>query len=275
MVRLASAAAFFALISFNAIAQQAGGLSAGPSEGSTNYETRVLSFTPSPEVTQSRIFAGARFWRLDPGEYEVELWGRLRHQRDGSDEFLYQAEIEIGLTPHIQLDLYENLQTLPGQKLNQEGNQIEMRYSFASQYGAIWANPTLYLEWHPRHDAPDRAEVRLLLGGSLGIPHLLGAANLYVEQNIFDRNTREGVDGEFGAYASASYGLLGDKLRLGAETKLGGDQHGAPGYVLAAEAGPNVVYATRHWKITTTFFFGLTGHDPRFEPYVILGYQFP
>jgi hypothetical protein len=255
-------------------AQQAGGFSAGPSDA-PSYETRVLSFSPSPPVTQTRLFAGSRFWRLDPGQYEVELWADWQHGRDGTDSFLYQAEVEIGLTSHIQLDLYENLQQLPGQGLTQEGNQIELRYSLAKRYGEIWGNPTLYFEWHPRHGAPDRGEVRLLLGGQLGLPHLMGATNLYIEQNIDDRHTSAGIDGELGAYFSASYGLFGDHLRLGAEGKLGGDQHATPTYFLAAEVGPNVVLAAHHWKLTLTWFFGLTTHDPVVEPYLIAGYQFP
>jgi hypothetical protein len=255
-------------------AQEAGGSSAGPSDLSPSYETRVTSYRSSPPETQSRLFAGARFWRLDPGRYEVELWWSDEHDKSGADQHLYQVEIEIGLTPHIQLDLYENLQVLPGQNLSQEGNQIEMRYSFSSQYGALWGNPTLYLEWHPRHGAPDRAEVRMLLGGNLGLPHVMAATNLYVEQNIDDRHGIAGIDGEFGAYGSASYGLLEDHVRLGVEGKLGGDEHGGPQYVLSAQLGPNLILASRSWKLTATLFFGLADRDPQLQPYVIAGYQF-
>lgn len=251
-------------------AQEAGGFTAGPGAAAPQYETRVLSFQPSPEVTQSRLFASTRFWRLDPGAYEVETWWRVRKTAEGT-EHLFQAEVEIGLTPHLQLDLYENLQLLPGQSLAQEGNQLEARYSFASRYGETWGNPTLYLEWHPRHGAPDRAELRLLVGGALA-EHLVGALNIYGEQNVTDRGGPEGTDGEMGFNAAASYGLLNDQLRLGAELKLGLDQHGKPDYVPAVEVGPNLLLHRGRFKATATFLFGLEPDDPKYEPFLILGY---
>jgi hypothetical protein len=253
-----------------ASAQEAGGYSAGPASSEPRYESRVYSFQPSPEVTQSRLFAGARFWRLDPGQYEVETWWRVRKTAEGT-EHLFQAEVEIGLTAHLQLDLYENLQVLPGQSLSQEGNQIEARYSFARNYGELWGNPTLYLEWHPRHHAPDRAEARMLIGGEL-LPRLMGALNVYVEQNVTDRDGPEGVDGELGFNAAASYGVIDDHLRIGAETKLGLDQHGKPDYVPLVEVGPNILVHAGRFKATATFLFGLEPTDPRYEPFLILGY---
>src|SRR5882672_3229848 len=89
-----------------ALGQQAGGYSAGPAEAPA-YEPAAGS--PSPEWTQDRTFPGTRFWKLDPGRIEAELWWNLRAPR-GQDAFhLVKAELEIGLTNRIQLDLYENI----------------------------------------------------------------------------------------------------------------------------------------------------------------------
>lgn len=261
-----------ALASRSALAQEAGGYSAGPSS-SPDYQATVKAFKESPPTTQDRLFAGTRFWRIDPGHYEVQTWWRMRQPRDGKgSEHLFQAEIEIGLTPHIQLDIYENLQLNPGEHLRQEGNQIELRYSIARSYGEIWGNPTIYLEWHPRRDVPDRAEGRLLLGGEI-VPHVVGAANFYYEQNV-DTGTKEGRDAELGVVTAASYGLLDDHLRLGGEVKVGLDQHGGSKFQPLLEMGPNVLVRVEHFKLTATFFIGLASDDPRFEPIVIVGYAF-
>ncbi len=254
-----------------ALAQQAGGYSAGPAE-ETSYRTIVQSYRESPPPTQDRLFAGTRFWRLDPGRYEVETWWESQVPRDGSGTaHILQAEIEIGLTPHIQLDLYEVLQVQPDQSLTHEGNRIELRYSFARAYGEIWANPTLYLEWHPRHGAPDRAEMRLLLGGRIA-GQLLGAVNFFYEQNM-QTSTPDGRDAELGSQLAASYPLF-QLLRVGAELKVGLDQHGTSNFSAVLLAGPNAILKAGSFKLTGTLFFGIAADDPRVMPFLIAGYAF-
>ena len=89
--------------------------------------------------------------------------------------------------PHVQLDLYENLTFNVDdgghRGVQQEGNQIEARIAIPSYYGQISRNPVIYLEWHPRHNEPDRAEFRLLLGGA-PTRWLYLAVNPYVETNV-------------------------------------------------------------------------------------------
>jgi hypothetical protein len=254
----------------SAWAQDAGGYSAGPSEAS--YRTIVQSYKASPPPTQDRLFAGTRFWRLDPGRYEVETWWEAQVAKDQSGtSHLLQAEIEIGLTSHIQIDLYEVMQVKPDQSLTHEGNRIELRYSLARQYGDIWANPTVYLEWHPRHGAPDRAEARLLLGGQI-TGRILGAANLYYEQNV-ESSGPEGTDAELGAQLAANTPLA-SWLRFGAELKLGLDQHGTSTFSPVTLAGPNAILKLGMFKLTTTLFFGLAHDDPRIDLFLIAGYGF-
>ena len=82
----------------------------------SRYQSKVRAYPPSPEWTQDRFATSTRFWLLDPGVYEVQMWFRTRVPHvdpmtgvRGPAEVLWQHEIEIGLFPHIQLDLYENL----------------------------------------------------------------------------------------------------------------------------------------------------------------------
>jgi hypothetical protein len=263
------------LASSVAWAQTAGGYSAEPSKSAPNFET-IVSAPKSPFQTQTRQFAGTRFWLLDPGRYEVELWWDNKFQRDHTQEGLLQLEIEIGLAPHLQLDIYQNFTTGTG-GFNTEGNQIELRYAFGSYYNQILLNPVLYLEWHPRYNAQDRAEVRLLLGGD--VPGRgLWAANIFFESNVdrFHGASAVGTDMEIGASAGTNFALVGDYLRGGAEVRLGVDQHGTSTFWAMGMAGPNLVLQApkQQLKLTATAFFGFFAHDPLVRLLLIAGWQF-
>ncbi len=227
-------------------------------------------------MTQNRVFAGSRLWLLDPGRYEVEVWVDDKFQRDGTSEGLLQVEIEIGLAPHLQLDLYQNF-TIENPGFNVEGNQIELRYAFGSAWNSTPLNPVLYLEWHPRKAAQDRAEARLLLGGDLPAEGLW-AANVFFEGNVDYFNTpgNEGFDGELGVTAAASFPVIRGWLRLGAEVRGGADQHGEKTFFASAFAGPNLLltYLPARLKLTATAFFGLFDRDPRVRLLIIAGWGF-
>jgi hypothetical protein len=262
----------------SAVAQEAGGYSAGPGVGSPEYQTTINApRVKSPYVTQERPFAASRFWKLDPGRYQVELWWDEKFYRNDQPSYaLLKLEFEIGLTPHIQLDLYQNFSVSEGQ-FNVEGNQFEIRYAFATEYNEIPWNPVVYLEWYPRKNAQDRAEIRLLMGGDLG-PTGLWAMNLYAEGNVdyFKASYAEGFDGEFGASAAVSWPVINDWLRLGAEAKGGVDQHGTSTFYPSALVGPNVLltYRPANLKITATALFGLFSEDPLVRLFVIAGWLF-
>jgi hypothetical protein len=281
------------------------------------YRSQVIGYRPSPEWTQDRSFTSTRFWRLDPGQYEVEFWWRTRLYREANTpaDVLLQAEIEIGIAPHLQLDLYENVQFNQGddgsRHLTQEGNQIELRIAIPSYYGQMFGNPVIYLEWHPRQGQPDRAEVRLLLGGA-PTPRLYLVVNPYVEANMestestsvaldaagrpildqmgqptLTRTSKYLADAEVGTTLAAGVRIT-DWLRLSAEMKIGGDMLGdqnnklhfvwflGPGFILKP-------LKNQRLKVMGTCLFLMpgsegagAGHDPpqAYEPLLIIGSQF-
>jgi hypothetical protein len=275
--RLALVAAL--ALASTAIAQEAGGYSAGPGLGAPDYQTTINAprVVKSPAYTQDRVFGASRFWKLDPGRYEVEVWWDEKFKRDEPNESLLKFEIEIGLTDHIQLDIYQNFILSNGQ-WDIEGNQIELRYAFAAHYNEISWNPVLYIEWHPRKQAQDRAELRLLMGGDLPWAGGLWASNLFAEGNVtyFNADFAEGFDGEFGATGSVSFPVSGEWLRLGAEIQGGVDQHGSPRFYASGFIGPNLLltYRPAGLKLTATALFGLFPEDPLVRLFVIAGWQF-
>jgi hypothetical protein len=247
-----------------------------PPATSPDYRTDVHG--PSPEWTQDRTFPGTRFWKLDAGAQELEAWWRIRAPRHEDTYHIYQLEYEVGLSPRVQLDLYENLST-EGGELHHEGNQIEARIAVDPVYGRTPLNPVVYLEWHPRHLDGDRAEGRLLLGGELLGPELVGAVNLFYEQNLTDSPDPLGgqhfvPNPEVGATAAASYAVVDQRLRLGAEVKLAFEKE------LFEDAeweqqllvGPSL--STRlvgtSLKLFATVLFGVTDDAKKVDAFVIL-----
>ncbi|MHB1844175.1 MAG: hypothetical protein ACYCWW_04990 [Deltaproteobacteria bacterium] len=282
-----------ALLASTAFAQAAGGYSVGPGlpipadqPEDGQYETRVETFKASPAYTQDRDFPGTRFWKLDPGSYEVEGWWTgetLSQKLGGGQDNFYQTEIEMGLASHVQIDVYLNVDNPPHSvDYNLDGLAVELRYSIARNYGDLWANPVLYLEFTPQYFNSPRLEGRLLFGGNLlpARPGLVVAAgNFYYEQNLVPAMTPDGIDAELGFDGAASVQIFRDTLRLGGEVKAGLDDHavlrltpGLPRYQTLL-VGPNFIVKlpSNALKLMGTIFFGTQPYDPAVEPMLVLG----
>jgi hypothetical protein len=275
---LRTAALCLSLLCLPALAQTAGGYTAGPGLVPPDYTTEVISFRPSPPATQDRQFTLSRFWRLDPGRYEVELWWQSDAEKHGEGwENTLKAEIEIGLSSHIQLDLYLNFGWATGTSFDYQGTSMEMRYSISSVYNAIPWNPVLYFEFTTRKNAQDRAEFRLLAGGDLPWGGLW-ASNFFIESNIdyFNESYSEGADLELGVTASVNFPVVKDWLRLGAELRAGFDEHGTTTLYGNFQLGPEmvIVYRPANLKLTASALFGVCSQDPLVRLYLIAGWQF-
>jgi hypothetical protein len=235
-----------------------------PAQPESPYETLVHGHKPSPAWTQDRNFSTTRLWLLDPGSIEVATWWNTRIYEKGPNSLRFKEEIEIGVVPHLQLDLYANFRydpvdglTKPGKEINSAdpaaassgeqpdesryiqwyGYSIEARIAIPSTYGQIPTNPVIYLEWISQPDAPGRVEARLLLGGA-ATKWLFLAANPYVEFNVeptsSDVTDDEGItttrktwlyDAEAGSTLAAGFGIT-DRFRLSLEAKVGVDMLG-------------------------------------------------
>ncbi|MGZ3419768.1 MAG: hypothetical protein ACXVEE_17975 [Polyangiales bacterium] len=234
----------------------------------------------SPSWTQTRSFAATRFWRLDKGEQEVELWWSARLHKDGEDpainRHLFQIEYMVSLVKGLQLDVYANYEYEVGKGTRIEGAQIEARIA-PWDYGKIFANPVLYLEWHPQNRDANRGEARLLLGGEI-VPRLRVAMNLLWEQNLDSPTGAKAdyiPDREIGGTGALGYEIVPRTLSLGGETRLVWDQQGTETYKTTMKVGPALwlKIVPNHLRLTSTFLFGLDDKTDRFNPLVILGYR--
>ena len=287
-------------------------LSNGPQTAAPRYSSLVHGHKPSPSWTQDRNFSTTRFWLLDPGQFAIETWADLRFNHDfggtvgrPNGDWLFQNEIEIGVFPHVQIDIYENLlynddgSGTGNRSLQQEGVQLEARIAIPSYYGQIFGNPVVYVEFHPRHNQPDRGEIKLLLGGALS-DRVFVAVNPYLESNLETTPGGGGMDAKGNPVDKMIYdaeaGLAGaigvkvtDWLRLSLQFKSGVDMLGTStnDWHFVAWAGPGFILRplpgklAQYLKIVGTFLVDVTGKTwspdaapQQFEPVVIVGTQF-
>ena len=232
---------------------------------------------PSPEATQDRTFPGTRFWKLDKGRQEFEVWWRFRDPRHDPEYNIVQLEYEVGITDRIQLDIYENL-TDEGGRWQREGTQIEARIAVDPVYGRTPLNPVVYLEWHPLHLGPTRAETRLLLGGQLLDGKVMAATNLFYEQNVTKGPGGYEPNPEGGFTAAASYAVKGQQLRVGAEVKFALEKafFDDDAWEKQLLVGPNLPTRLigQQLKLYSTVLFGITDDAKKVDGYLILASGF-
>jgi hypothetical protein len=252
---------------------------------------------PSP---QTRIYL-----QVDPGEVEFEQWLdiRLKKKRSQPDDRIRMSqELEFGLGSRFQLDLYMN--TIFTRNNGQDATlttrswAAELRYALAD-WGVIWGNPTLYLEYILWNNEPnghgDAAtssfEPKLLLGDDLG-------GGWHWGMNFFYEATFNGSVREHGVTGSLLRTLIDGKLSTGITAKFvyESDNINAPQALHARShefyIGPNfqirmapveteteidgkkvkVTKARAHLNIEPIF--GCTGDSDRVQILLIFGWDF-
>ncbi|HEX8913755.1 MAG TPA: hypothetical protein VF796_15450, partial [Humisphaera sp.] len=225
-----------------------------------------------PRWTADRRFPGTRIYVVPEGTIEFEYWLRPTVPRHGATEFRNLWEVEVGLPYRLQLDLYfRNESVYNGE--SQNGQSVELRYAFAD-WGKIWGNPTLYVEWSRLENEPDAIEFKLLLGGELA-PRWHWGVNLSDELETGGDRANE-----IELTAGVSYSLVDSKFSVGAEMELGFvDTHGHRGSYDEKFLFVGPCLQWRPWEAVHIDFaplagIALTGDSPRFRAYFVVGYEF-
>jgi hypothetical protein len=161
-----------------------------------------------PMWTLHRVSPTTRVYlQVDPGEVEFEQWLDIRLTKDrgkkSDDRIRMAQELEFGLGGRFQLDLYMNTIWTKEQSTNSTLTDrswaAEVRYALAD-WGVIWGNPTLYLEYILWNNGPggqgDQAtssiEPKLLLGGEIA-PSWHWGANFFYERTLNNSVREHGV----------------------------------------------------------------------------------
>jgi len=253
------------------------------------------SLVRSPGFTQDRQFTNARLWLLDTGQYTIEQWWTgswgVPAQVVGpsnQQEQLLQTEVGFGLLPHLEVDLLANFDLNQGVNGNYQfsptgltGVGVETRIAIGSRWGQIWGNPVIDVELWGRVNEATRLEGRLLAGGEVFTPRLIGAVNLMFARNSFEDDTI-GVDYEILGEGGLSYELVTDILHLGVEATLGNESHNAVNanltslLFLTAQVGPVILLTEPHkrFKLLAAVLYGLAYWDPPWQTQLVIGTTF-
>jgi hypothetical protein len=225
-----------------------------------------------PRWTARRRFGETRVYVIPRGDFEFEHWLVPTYPREGGEtEIDQQYEVEMGLPRRFQLDLYAVTQkTGNSGSLGLDQTKVELRWALAD-WGRLWGNPALYLEWIGIDNASDHVETKLLFGGEIA-PRLHWGANLVFEHEMGGEQTNS-----YEWTGGLSYTVRDEKWSVGAETKLAWEDVKASRGTYTREVllGPSFQFRPlpqAHLDLVTLA--GL-GHDsPRGKATVILGWEF-
>ncbi|MEY4630629.1 MAG: hypothetical protein RIQ81_749 [Pseudomonadota bacterium] len=240
-------------------------------ESGYSADAKVGSYG-QPEWTAHRHFATSRTYVIPEGTLAFESWAKIHRYKDGTfNDTLLRQEIEYGLTNRLQLDLYVNQinEVRDGKRVwDTEGVQYEVRWAMAD-WGQLPANPTWYLEYHWVKNAPEKAEVRLLLADNLA-PAWHYSINAGYEIELW------GEERERELIATAAVGTtsLFPTLSIGAEIKREWvDTKDNRGHMQGETMiGPSFNWRPVRWAhLDVAPLFGLEEDAPRNEVWLIAG----
>ncbi|MFO0755258.1 MAG: hypothetical protein U0359_02130 [Byssovorax sp.] len=167
-----------------------------------------------PRWTAQRRFPTTRLYVLPKGKVETEVWVRYTapFSKPGAGRELRNFwEWGFGIGNHLQLDLY--IVTEQGGNdaaIELKREQFEIRWS-PFDYGKVWGNPTLYLEYQHRNGSNDRLEPKILLGGQLA-PRWHAGFNWVLERELGGEQ-----ENEWNLTGGISYTVVDQKFHVGAE----------------------------------------------------------
>lgn len=183
-------------------------------------EEQKIGAYRQPRWTAKRRFPTTRVYVVPAGKMEFEWWFRYTGPFDDAvkdREIRSQWEFEMGLGHRLQLDLY-----LVGQQIGQgqfaiTREKAEVRYALAD-WGVLWGNPTLYLEYQHQNGEPGKGEAKpdtlegkILLGGEL-------ASRWHAGLNVqWERELWGGEANEYQATFGVSYTVADEEFHAGVE----------------------------------------------------------
>lgn len=232
-------------------------------------EDDLIGSYGQPRWTAHRRFVGTRVYVSPAGQIDFEQWFRWKDKKDEPDELVAQSELEFGLGHRLQLDVYLITRQTDDEPTKVD-NALELRYAFAD-WGKIWGNPTLYLEWKSQDSDPDVIETKLLLGGNIA-PGWHWGTNL-----VWEQETGGAQETVYELTCGVSQTLSDMKFSWGLETKLEwADENGSRGdYSKDFRLGPSFQWRPQpQMHIDFAPLFGLTSDSLRSDIYVIFGYEF-
>lgn len=244
----------------------------GQPASSLREEDRIGSYN-QPRWTATRRFPTTRVYVIPEGKVEVEGWARgtfKRRDQGGETEWRFLQEIEIGLPYRFQLDVYLRQDYATGDDKTLWGGQFEVRWALAD-WGKIWGNPTLYIEYLTLEDRPDKIEPKLLLGGEIAEGWHWGA------NAVFEYELSGQREAEYALTTSVSRTIIDQKLSLGIESVFSAtDAKGERGRLNTSFViGPSLQWRpVRNMTVNIAPLIGTTNESPAAQIYFNAGWEF-
>jgi hypothetical protein len=228
-----------------------------------------------PRWTSHRVFGETRVYVIPKGMVDFEYWFKPEfHGKGQPADLTHQFEIEFGLPYRFQLDLYA-VANQTGAMGTYEFNEqkVELRWALAP-WNKIPGNPTLYLEWNPRSNAPPHVESKLLLGGQITSGWHWGSNFVFEhEAGGLQENSKEWTAGISRVIRDSKFSLgLESKLAFVSEKDLKG--HRGPSDKEWG-IGPSMqVRPLPPMHIDFAALLGATNSAPKPALFVVLGWEF-
>lgn len=178
-------------------------------------ESDAVGTYSQPVWTAKRRFPTTRVYVVPAGSMAIEYWLTTDGEMAGGSQPSYEQrlELEFGLGKRLQLDLYliwgQDGSAAP---INLTEQSIELRYAFAD-WGKLWGNPTLYVEWIRKNAGPQNLETKILLGDRIS-PVWFWGLNL-----VFQRALGGDTANEYAISAGVSRVVSENRVNLGLEVK--------------------------------------------------------
>ncbi|MBI5527315.1 MAG: hypothetical protein HY897_13350 [Deltaproteobacteria bacterium] len=179
-------------------------------------ETDPVGSYGQPVWTAKRRFPTTRVYVIPDGAVTIEYWLTTSGAMDGDSQPSYESqfEFELGLGKRLQFDLYFVFgQDGYAAPLALTKEKIELRYALAD-WGSLWGNPAIYLEWIRRHEKPQKGEVKLLLGDEI-TPVWFWGFNI-----VFEREFGGESANEYALSAGLSRVVVQNRVNIGVEVKV-------------------------------------------------------
>lgn len=240
----------------------------GQAPSTLGEEERVGSYQ-QPRWTTDRRFSETRVYVRPEGAVEFEYWFIPTVNRKGASEIKQQFELELGLPHRFQVDFYLIPIREGSDSRTFVNNSVEVRYALAD-WGKIWGNPTLYLEYTFGDNSPDAIEGKLLLGDELA-PRWHWGANL-----VWEHDTAEDMENSYEFNTGISYTVIDEKFSIGAEEKAAFiDVHNHRGHLTDnLFLGPSMQFRPMpQVHIDIAPLVGLTHETPALQAFFVVGYD--
>ena len=237
-------------------------------------EEELIGSYLQPRWTAHRRFAGTRLFVIPEKEIDAEFWAIAKIKKHGEGaKYFTQWEVEVGLPHRFQLDMYFITRTE-----HTKGEKDKTFYDFAPEiryalgnWGELWGNPTLYLEYKYQQDAPDVVESKILFGGEFASRWHWGTNFVWEQETGGERECVLEITN------ALSYSLFDEKFSVGLEAKseianvAGARDH----WENNIRIGPSIQYRPlKRMHIDFASIFGVTKESRLADVFLIIGFEF-